>query len=245
MLSPLYTGPVYDSTTTATTTGDSTSEAEENQEMFLKLLMAQLTNQNPLDPMDNTEFTAQLAQFSSLEQLTKIAGSLEGIGRMESMLQETQVMGYIGKDVTYAGKVFPVTDGYAGDCGFILDSGANVEAIVTNELGQTVADVDLGYLQAGSHDFDWDATDLVGQQVPDGLYQVDFVATDTQGNSVAVNTQWVSATVTGFSKDSDGTFYLLLGDVAVPLADVLSVSLASTDSTESDQEESESEGEET
>lgn len=224
MIPATYTGSVYSAeTATATTTTQSNDEL--GQDAFLKMFMAQMTNQNPLNPMDNTEFTAQLAQFSSLEQLTKIAESMKGISELKATMQESQIMDYIGKEVTISGNDVAVTNGVAGGVRFNLAGSAYVSAVVTDSSGKVVANEDLGRLSAGSHDFRWNATDLAGQVVDDGSYSVSFVATDGEGNAVGVSDLQTSGVVTGYTKDTSGNFYLLLGDVTIPLSDVLTVRL--------------------
>ena len=225
MIPATYTDPIYnpDTAKTAEVTGPASGQG---QDAFLKMFMAQMTHQDPLDPMDNTEFTAQLAQFSSLEQLTKIAQSMEGIERLEQSMQETQLLSYIGKEVTISGNQISVSDGVAGGVRFNLAGNAGVRAVITSVDGKIVADEDLGWLSAGSHDFRWNGQDLTGHSVPDGTYSVSFVATDAQGKAVKVGDMQISGLVTGYTKDTSGKFYLLLGDTPVPLSKVLSVKLA-------------------
>lgn len=225
MISETYTGPIYEPDAAQASTKVTGAASGQGQDAFLKMFMAQMTNQNPLNPMDNTEFTAQLAQFSSLEQLTKIAAAMEGIGRMEAAFKEGQMVDYIGKEVTISGNQIPVTGGQAGGVRFNLAGSAEVRALVTDETGRVVADEDLGRLSSGPHDFRWDGKDLAGQTVPNGKYSVSFVANDAQGNPVGVSDLQVSGLVTGYTKDTDGKFYLMMGDVTIPFEDVLTVGI--------------------
>ncbi len=224
MISPTYTGQVYDPTAT-TTTKKTGTESGMGQEAFLKMFMAQMTNQNPLDPMDNTQFTAQLAQFSSLEQLTKISKSLEGLETLQKAYQDTQALSYIGREVSMDGNLMPVTAGQAGSTTFTLAGDAYVKVLVTNENGVTVLDQDMGRMAAGEQTFIWDGTTSYGQTAPDGAYRVSILATDTSGSAVKVSGQSVTGLVTGFQKDSEGVGYLLLGKTALPMSDVKSVRL--------------------
>lgn len=122
MIVETYTGDIYDAEAAQTSTKVTGAASGQGQDAFLKMFMAQMTNQNPLNPMDNTEFTAQLAQFSSLEQLTKIAAAMEGIGRMEAAFKEGQMVDYIGKEVTISGNQIPVSGGRVGGVRFNLAS---------------------------------------------------------------------------------------------------------------------------
>lgn len=240
MISTSYTGEIYDATA-STTTKTTGTESGMGQDAFLKMFMAQMTNQNPLDPMDNTDFTAQLAQFSSLEQLTKISTALEGLDDIKSTMVEGQVLNYLGKEITLTGNAVPVSNGEAGDIGFSLASSAEVQMLITDSDGTIIADVDLGRLTAGSHHINWDATDLAGQTVADGLYAVTINATDANGDDVAVSNLQVTGIVTGYSKDTEGNYHLLVGDVAIPMENVLTVRMP-RGSDEEESSESETEG---
>lgn len=224
MISPTYQGQLYDPTVAAKVkkTG---IESGMGQDAFLKMFMAQVTNQNPLDPMDNTEFTAQLATFSQLEQLQKISGYLEGMEDMKKTLNQTAVLSYLGKEVTMKGDVMPVNQGHVGNMTYDLDGSAKVSIKITSQDGKLVKEIDLGRQTAGHHEFQWDGTDLNGDKVSDGAYRLAVLAYDSQGNPVAVNNQQVNGLVTGYQKDSEGNVYLMLGEAALPMDKVISVQL--------------------
>ena len=232
MISPTYTGEVYGSTT-STTSKATGVQSGMGQEAFLKMFMAQMTNQNPLDPMDNTEFTAQLAQFSSLEQLTAMNEKLDGISSLQKSFQEVQVANYLGKEILASGNQMPVTAGQAGSTYFNLASDANVRIIVTNEDGQSVQDVDLGRLAAGEQEWTWNGQTSYGQTAPDGIYTINIIATDTNGDTVKLNSQNVSGIVTGFQWDADGNLQLLGSGSAISLSDIIAVRVPKTSSTSS------------
>lgn len=221
MISPTYEGQLYDPTVAAQTTSSSTDSL--GQDAFLKMFMAQVTNQNPLDPMDNTEFTAQLATFSQLEQLEKISSSMESLESMDSAIQSATALSYLGKEVAFEGDVLPVTQGYVGSLSYELEANAEVEVTITDASGSTVATLDLGDQDAGTHVLEWEGVDLYGDQVEDGTYQVTITAHDSMGSAVEVNNLTVTGLVTGYQKDSDGKPYLLIGDSALSIDDVLSV----------------------
>lgn len=212
MIPSTYTGQIWSADTSSATYADSTSDSW-GQDTFLKLLMAQVTNQNPLDPMDNQEFVAQMAQFTQVEQLTKIANSMGGLEDIEKLLTENQILNYLGKEVTIDGTAVVVTDGVAGKATFeIPDTDAYITAYVTNQDGQVVAMVDMGLQQEGGVRWTWDARDWNGQVVEDGVYNVNFVASDPDGNPVTINEARFTGVVTGYEVDPDtGQYYLRLG----------------------------------
>lgn len=195
------------------------------QDAFMKMFLAQMTNQNPLDPMDNTEFTAQLAQFSSLEKLTQIADSLDGIGRLEAAYSKTQALSYLGKEVTVKGATMPVLAGYSNSIMFDVDSVSYVYMRIIAPNGTVVANRDLGSKAAGiTHEVTWDGLDDSGNFVADGAYTVNLYAYDANGNVLSVNNQHVTGIVTGYEV-SGGTTYLLLGDASVNIDKIVNVRL--------------------
>ena len=224
MISPTYQGQLYDPTVAAEVKKTGV-ESGMGQDAFLKMFMAQVTNQNPLDPMDNTEFTAQLATFSQLEQLQKISGYLEGMEDMKKTLDQTAVLSYLGKEATMEGDVMPVSQGQVGEMTYDLDGNATVSIKITSQDGSLVKEIDLGRQTAGHHQFQWDGKDMNGDKVADGAYRLTVMAYDSQGNPVAVKNQQVSGLVTGYKKDEDGNVYLMLGEAALPMDKVISVQL--------------------
>lgn len=231
MISPTYTGQIYGNQTTTATESTSAAESGMGQDAFLKMFMAQLTSQNPLDPMDNTEFTAQLATFSQLEQLTNISKSLEGLERMEEAVNLSSILSYLGKEVSMSGNLLPVTQGYVGGFTYNLESDADVVATITDENGGILGQMDLGRQAAGSHKLQWDGMDYNGEMVADGVYNISITATGRDDEAVSVTDQVVTGLVTGYQKDEDGNQYLLLGQVALPLSEVLSVNYVPATST--------------
>jgi len=224
VISPTYQGQLYDPTVAAEVKKTGV-ESGMGQDAFLKMFMAQVTNQNPLDPMDNTEFTAQLATFSQLEQLQKISGYLEGMEDMKKTLDQTAVLSYLGKEATMEGDVMPVSQGQVGEMTYDLDGNATVSIKITSQDGSLVKEIDLGRQTAGHHQFQWDGKDMNGDKVADGAYRLTVMAYDSQGNPVAVKNQQVSGLVTGYKKDEDGNVYLMLGEAALPMDKVISVQL--------------------
>jgi flagellar basal-body rod modification protein FlgD len=215
----LYTPPAETVKETGTETGM-------GQDAFMKMFLAQMTNQNPLDPMDNTDFTAQLAQFSSLEKLTLIADSLEGFGRLEEAYGKTQALSYLGREVTVSGGTMPVIAGYSNSILFDLETPAYVYMRITDPNGQVVSNRDLGLKAQGiTHEVTWDGVSDDGKLVADGAYKVSLYAYDASGSAVSVKNQQVTGIVTGY-ESSGGKDYLLLGDAAVEISKVINVRLA-------------------
>ena len=184
-----------------------------DKEAFLMLLVTQFQYQDPLNPMEDKEFVAQLAQFSALEQSMAMNSNLESMLAMQQEQQILYAVNYIGKEVLARGYGISVSDGgetvtsvdYALDAGAIrgfiniFDSGNNI--VTTQELPA---------LGSGIHTFNWDGRDSSGQRVPDGVYTVAISATDADGQLILPDTQ-VGGIVKGIST-YQGEQYLTLSD---------------------------------
>ena len=152
------------------------SKNEETQkDMFMRLMLAQLENQNPLDPKDGTEFVSQLAQFSTLEGIGNINKSVQEIGGMYRSSQALQATTLVGRDVllesnkAYFDAASPVTGLIKAPGEAALD----VKVSITNSTGQVVRTENLGNL-SGSEDtpFAWDGADNDGNPLPPGKYTI-------------------------------------------------------------------------
>ncbi|GAB6908857.1 Flagellar basal body rod modification protein [Desulfosarcina cetonica] len=218
-MSVMSVSDVYSQASTSTSTKDETVMGKDD---FLALLVAQLQNQDPLNPSDSTEFTAQLAQFSSLEQLQNINEELSGFEVYQSTLNNIQTSGFIGKTITATGDTLTVEDGIATDIAFSLDdSSASVYIQIYDASGTFVADIDAGSLSAGQQTVSWDATDDNGMAVGDGVYTYSIMAVDSDGNSVDT-TSFISGKVTGIDYESGETL-LLIGDQKVSISSMIRV----------------------
>ena len=199
---------------------------KENQAMgkddFLKLLVAQLKAQDPLKPMEGTEFTAQLAQFSSLEQLQNLNIGLAQISTSQAVMANSQAVSYIGKSVTADGDSLVWQEG--GECGIQFDLAADSDKVfvtIYDAAGDFVRDIEAGGLGAGSNELFWNGRDQNGNKVREGLYRFDVSAIDLLGNPVGAK-KFVTGKVDGITF-KNGMAYLLAGDRKIPLSNVISV----------------------
>ena len=189
---------------------------------FLRMLVAQLQHQDPLSPMESTEFTSQLAQFSSLEQLTDVNDNLKYLQLYQASLNNAQAVNFIGKTVKASGDSISVTGGVAGKIQFNLAGNAGeANVYVYDSAGNPVKTIECGALSAGGQSIEWDGTNDDGYGVSDGKYSFDVVATDADGNTVDAS-KIIEAKVTGVTFD-EGTTYLLSGDVRIAMGDVIEV----------------------
>jgi flagellar basal-body rod modification protein FlgD len=205
-----------DSLLSATSGSSASSQAGKStsglgMDAFLQLLVTQLQHQDPLSPMDDKEFVAELAQFSSLEQLTEIN---TGIGKLSTLSQEQQMIGavnFIGKTIEATGTAVSVEDGKATSVTFTLpEDAATCLVNVLDSTGNIVRTVDLGATSAGQVEFKWDGKDYDGKAANDGQYQVAVTATDADGKVMKV-TSTMTGVVEGIQQVK-GSYYLDIGN---------------------------------
>lgn len=196
---------------------DTVAQAESEKDplgrdAFLQMLIAQLENQDPLNPMEGTEFTTQLATYSSLEQQFSTNDNLEAI------LKELQATGdseealldYIGKEVYGESNSLSVNNGYVGEGSFTIGEPADVLVSVFDSSGDRVRDIYLGQKQAGTYDVGWDGKDNSGDAVGNGNYTFNVAAMNEAGGFLSVDTS-LKGVVTGVTR-TEGGDYLQVGD---------------------------------
>ena len=163
---------------------------------FLKLLVTQLKNQDPLKPQDPTEFTAQLAQFSSLEQLFAVNESLEKMAAGSAETERLSALSMIGKEVVSEGGRLR----YSGEplnLGYRLDTPAHeVSLHVLDDSGRNLASIPAGETGTGEHFVSWDGSGLDGNQLAAGEYQLVVKAVDANEEATPASAL-VKSTITG------------------------------------------------
>ncbi len=193
---------------------------------FLLLLTAQLQNQDPLSPLDPTEFTAQLAQFSSLEQLLDINNNLESLQLYAMAGNNAAYADLIGKTVTASGGSLDVQGGaVSGPLAFELEGDASAVFIdIYNESGTLVKSLIAGEHAAGHHTMTWDGRNDAGNQVDDGAYYYQIKATDANLNMVRA--QGLTKGVVEGVSYQNGTAMLMLGSREIPVGSIIKVEAA-------------------
>ncbi len=181
--------------TTATTAAAATSKTL-GQSDFLNLLVAQLKNQDPLNPSDPTQFTSQLAQYSQLEQLFNLNSSMGNLTTAQSNSERLSSLSLIGQDVVVQGSDFALGNTSA-QLGYKTDgTAASVKLNIQNSDGKTVGTLAGKDLTAGNHFLTWDGKDGSGNMLPAGTYTITVDAKNSAGASVNVSSL-IRATVTG------------------------------------------------
>lgn len=194
---------------TISTTGTSTtkSTAEDLSNNFLTLLVAQLKNQDPTNPMDNAQLTSQLAQINTVSGIEKLNTTLGSISGQINSNQSVQATSLIGHGVMVAGKAILVgsSDGKVSTTPFGLELERSVDTTnvtISDATGKVVKTISLGAQTAGVHSYTWDGKQDDGTAAPDGSYS--FNVNATNGGEQMVATTLNYALVNGVTNDSSG-----------------------------------------
>jgi len=202
----------YDASSVSNETASSSSGTGElGKDEFLKLFIAQIQYQDPLNPLDSAEFTAQLAQFSSVEQLYGMNSKLGNIEEtMNNQSEQRDELGYIGKTVKADDNTMRVNDGTVQSGSYTIDDSGYVTIDVYDSDGLIVRTFYKGWEDKGEHDVNWDGRDDTGTLAGDGTYTFEITARDENGIYVPSNT-YFSGEVTGITYQN-GQPYLMIGD---------------------------------
>ncbi|MGY2341306.1 flagellar hook assembly protein FlgD [Pseudomonas sp. SDO5532_S415] len=203
----------------ASAAGSATGKKALGKDAFLQLLVTQLKNQNPLEPQDNGEFVAQLAQFSSLEGITTLNDTVSGIAGAFGSSQALQASSLVGRSVIAPGDkaVVDTTKGMTGSIS-IPQSVASTTVKITDKDGKVVRTIELTDQKAGNASFTWDGKDEAGNVAPAGTYTF-AAATTIDDQSVALITN-LPATVTSVTLSQTG------GELMLNLAGLGSIALS-------------------
>jgi flagellar basal-body rod modification protein FlgD len=186
-----------------------------NFDTFLQLLTTQLQNQNPMDPLDTNQFTAQLVQFSSVEQQLKTNDLLTTLVSANAANIVSASAGYLGAEITADGSVTALADGKATWALNAAKPAAKATfSVIDPSTGATVYSVTRS-LDAGAGSFVWDGRSNDGSLLTAGSYQLKVDATDAAGQPVAVSTE-ISGKVDAVDLSGD-TPLLKIGDISVSL----------------------------
>jgi len=206
-------------------TAASKSSKEMGKQDFLTLFTAQLKSQNPLDPVKNEAFVAQLAQFSQLEALTNMQTSMDNlVGSLSSerLLGSTSL---IGKKISVADGLSPLGSSGGIDATLHLPNGASgIQLSIKDSKGQLVQELIAGPQSPGTASLRWDGTDAMGNRVPADVYRLSATAVvNGKTSSVPVNTL---STVRAVSTAPDGAISLQVeGGQIVPLKDITRIDM--------------------
>jgi len=187
----------------------------------MNLLVVQLQNQNPLEPMDSSQMAAQMAQLGSLQALTNMNTSIQ---QMVNYLASTNSMNaaqLIGKTVEATGKNLSIDSGVVSGASYQLSNPGTVTIKIYDVSGQLVRTIDDGAKDGSKQQLNWDGKDQNGVKLPDGTYTFQVSAVDKTGQPVTASS-WMVGTVKGVSFEN-GITYLTVGSGKITLSDIIGI----------------------
>jgi flagellar basal-body rod modification protein FlgD len=211
--------------TTPTASTAANASLAKNFDSFLKLLVAQLQNQDPLSPVDSKDFTQQLVQFSGVEQAISTNKNLESLLGLVQTNFNSSLVGYLGKEVSFKGDTAPLRAGNAEWTYTLPEAVSGTELRLFNAAGRMVWS-GAGATKAGAQSLVWDGRGVNGETLPEGNYRLVVDARDSAGKAITASIV-VRGTVTGLATDA-GTTQLNVDGRNVPIDQVLSVRMAAS-----------------
>ena len=217
MINPL------ESTGSTGNVSNGTMEDKNNlQDQFLEMLMAQIQHQDPLNPMEPSEFTSQLAQLSTVEQLESVNKNLNYQQLYLASINNSQALGFIGHEVMAAGNSVHWDGENSGEINYSLEGNATRVVVNVFDKNDTlVRTIHLGEQQKGWHKISWDGSDSTGQQLPEGTYTFKVMASDSSGDAINSSTM-LSGVVDGIDFE-DGVTYVTVQGQKIPIGDIIEI----------------------
>lgn len=209
-------GTTATSSSSSSQSSSSTSSAQTlNEQDFLHMLVTELQNQDPTNPLQSTDLAAQLAQFSSVSELATLNQNVQNSTNanlvMTQSISNTMAATLIGKEIQVDSSQINYTGSSQPTLGFNLpSSAADVQVKIMNSNGTVVRTIDEGSVASGDSKVTWDGKDDSGNAVSSGNYTFSVSATDAQGNSLSP-TQYILGTVQGVKFSSSGATLLVNG----------------------------------
>lgn len=216
----MLTGIAPTTSPSTSSTASSTSNAtsmDAQQDRFLKLLVAQLNNQDPMNPVDNAQMTSQMAQINTVTGIQQVNETLKSMAAQFTALQVLQGSSMVGHDVLMDGNTMRVKDGTAQGAFELAAKAESVKIEVLSPGGQVLDTINLGALDAGRHDINWDASgyNFAGDPV--------FKVTATLGGKDIASQTLARATVTSVGSEAGVMKVQLLGRAAVDYSSIKAI----------------------
>jgi flagellar basal-body rod modification protein FlgD len=187
---------------------------------FMTLLVAQIKNQDPMSPMDNAEFTSQITQFTMLDEMKSMNSRLEENLLVGQTINNTAMLGLVGKNVTVEGNKIWMTDGKASESVVAADGPGTVVVEVTDDTGHVVATYRES-IERGLNDVTWDSKLDNGEQAGDGNYSISVTPAD--GSEGLSFTTLMTGAVEGLRYENNSAV-VIIGGVEFYVADIYKVS---------------------
>ncbi len=183
----------------------SQTDASASQDRFLKLLVAQLNNQDPMNPMDNAQMTSQMAQINTVSGIQQLNETIKSMATQFTSMQVMQGASMIGREVMTEGNTLAINAGAAKGAVDLASDADRVTVQVMSPGGQVIDTLNLGKLPAGRTNFNWDASKYTSTGTPT------FKITATQGTTPVTATALARNKVESVSADTTGMTVTLQG----------------------------------
>lgn len=200
-----------------TSTKSAQTTAAESQDRFLKLLVAQLNNQDPMNPMDNAQMTSQMAQINTVSGIQQLNDTVKSLSTQFASLQVLQGASMIGREVLTQGNSLSINAGVAKGAIELPANADKVSVEILSPGGQLVDTLNLGTMAAGRQNFTWDASSYTSGGTPT------FKVTATQGGQTMVTTSYTQGTVLSVSNTGAGMSVQLKGGTTVAYDEIKAI----------------------
>jgi flagellar basal-body rod modification protein FlgD len=214
--------PAAASTTGASSTAINHAEIASNFTQFLQLLTTQLKNQDPLSPMDTTQFTQQLVQFSAVEQQINGNKKLDQLIGLQSTANAYGAVGFVGTSIAADSKDVPL-QGSKSKFDYTIEKASGAATLKILDASGNIVMLKQVDAAVGTHPVEWDGTDYFGNKLKDGKYTVSVSYKD-QNTGKDVDADITSYGTVDQAVLTDGKVFLKMGDVSIPLEDVIRIS---------------------
>lgn len=194
----------------------------ENFDQFLTMLTVQLQNQDPLSPMDSSEFTNQLVMFSQLEQDIKANENIEQVIALQKSAEVTAALSYLGKDVKAASSIVYL-DGGKTEFSYDMPAGADTASVTIFDADGKIVTILPAEKVSGQHTDTWDGKDAQGVLQSDGIYSILVSAVDKDDIPLPQITVYFKGTATGVTQENGETL-VQVGPVDIPVGAIVSAS---------------------
>lgn len=191
---------------------------QEAQDRFLKLLVSQMRNQDPLNPMDNAQVTSQMAQISTVAGIEKLNSTLSALGANLSSSQALAAADLVGRGVLVPGATLALSGGESSFGLELRQAAERVAVTIQDDAGRILQRVELGRQPAGILSLTWDGLTDTGERAPDGTYRIVVDAKSGSANVDAVPLRYTR--VNGVTPGAQGLALQLDRIGPVQLADI-------------------------
>ncbi len=189
---------------------------------FINLLVTQMKNQNPLEPMDNYQMASQMAQMSMVESLNSIYETVTQMSSsQDTVTNSLGTAALIGKTVEAQGNGLTLSQGVASGGSYQLAKTGNVLVQIYNSAGQVVWTQQAGVRDTAQQKIEWQGRDQQGNSLPDGDYTFKVTAVDEKGAAIGVTSR-VSGAVTGISFE-EGVPYVQVGSNRIAVKNIAAI----------------------